>query len=74
MECDDFSECHDMKTMGEDDNALRVFCRICKHMYVIRKDHNANPEKRTYAKLFKRDIIQPSQNLYYKYYAKANIA
>lgn len=68
MECNNFSNCHDPITIGEDYNALRVFCKICKHQYVIHKDITLAPEKRLYAKIFKRDILQPRENLFYKVY------
>lgn len=67
-ECDNKRECHDPITIAEDDNALRVYCKICYHQYIIRKDENKNPEKRSYARIFKRDILQPSENLFYKVY------
>ncbi len=68
-ECDNISNCHDPITIGEDRNALRVFCKQCKHQYVIRKDPNTGaPEKREYARIFKRDTLQGNDNLFYKIY------
>lgn len=58
-----------MVTIKEDLNALRVGCLECKHEYVIRKDPFKDvPENRQYAKLFKRDILQGSDGLLYKYH------
>lgn len=55
-------------TVEETVDGLRVACKECKHLYYFRKDANGNPEKTKYAKVFKRDILQPSENLYYKYH------
>ena len=66
-ECNNVSQAHDMKIVQEDDCAMRVICNICKNQYTIHKDINKGvPEKRMYAKLFKRDIMQGNDNLFYK--------
>ena len=67
-QCDNKSNVHDPITIGEDYNAMRVQCKICKHSYVIHKDFTLAPEMRSYAKIFKRDILQPKENLFYKVY------
>lgn len=68
-ECDNISNCHDPITIGEDSNALRVICKQCKNIYVLRKDPNTGaPEKKEYSKIFKRDILQGNDNLFYKIY------
>lgn len=66
--CDNISNAHDPITTGEDYCAIRVLCRICKETYIIPKDFNLSPEKRMYARIFKRDILQPKENLFYKIY------
>jgi hypothetical protein len=66
--CDNKSRAHDPITIGEDNNAQRVLCKECKSVIVIRKDWRGAPEKRQYAEVFKRDILQRSENLFYKYY------
>ena len=69
MICDAVSQVHDPITIGEDMNALRVLCKQCKHQFVIRKHFiKGNPEMREYAKIFKRDILQPKDPLFYKIY------
>jgi hypothetical protein len=68
MECNNIFNAHDPITVGEDLNGLRVICKTCKHQYVIRKNFNITPENRQYSKIFKRDIIQPRENLFYKIY------
>ena len=56
-ECNNKSNAHDMEVIGESESAMRVICKICKRKYVIHKDINkGNPEKRKYAKLFKRSL------------------
>lgn len=68
MSCDNISECHDPITVAEDSNAMRVFCRNCKKQFIIRKDWRGVPENRAYAAIFKKEILQPNSNLFYKYY------
>lgn len=67
-ECDNISACHDPITIGEDSSAMRVYCKNCKHQYVIRKDWRGIPVNRDYIKIFKRDVLQGNDNLFYKYY------
>jgi len=69
-ECDNKSRAHSPKVIGEGADAMRVFCTTCHRRYIIHKDAiTGAPEKRLYAKIFKRDILQQQDNLYYKYYA-----
>lgn len=70
MECNNKSNCHNLKTIIDDTSAERVICTECKHQYVLRKDLRGVPEKRMYAKLFKRNILQGNDNLFYKYNAQ----
>ena len=66
--CDNVSSCHNITDIADGD-ALRVICKECKKVYVIRKDpFTGAPEKRQYAKIFKRDILQGSDSLLYKYH------
>lgn len=68
MECNNKSQCHNPRIIEEDNNAMRVMCNICYHMYIIRKDPIKNvPENRAYSKIFKRDVLQGNDNLFYKY-------
>lgn len=67
MTCDNIRGVHNPITIAEDNNALRVFCTECKTQIVLRKDPNTGaPEKREYARVFKRDILQGNDNLFYK--------
>lgn len=68
MECDNISFCHDPITIGEDENAQRVFCLQCKNQYVIHKDWRGVPDNVQYSEIFKKEILQPRDNLFYKYY------
>jgi hypothetical protein len=67
-ECNNISACHELLTIYDLD-ALRVICKRCRHQYFLRKDPIKNvPEKRQYAKVFKKDILQGNDNLFYKYH------
>jgi len=68
IECDNYTECHNPITIGEDQNAMRIVCDRCWVQKVIRKDpFKGVPEKRQYAEVFKKDILQGNDNLFYKY-------
>ena len=68
-ECDNKSRCHAPIIISEDRNAMRVICSECKHQYVIRKEpYKDAPENRAYSKIWKLDILQGRDNLFYKYY------
>lgn len=67
IECNNKSNCHDLKTISDSD-ALRVICKICYNTYILRKDWRGVPEKKLYAKIFKQDILQGKDNLFYKYH------
>ena len=67
-ECNNVSKAHDLVDIAEDDNAARVICYQCWHQYIVRKDWRGVHEIRQYAKLFKRDILQGNDNLFYKYH------
>ena len=70
-ECDNISACHDAMVIAEDLNALRVICKNCKAMAVIRKDPFKDvPENRAWSKFFKRWVLQGNDNLFYKYNAQ----
>lgn len=43
-----------------------TYCRICNRTYYIKTNRNGAPDKRQYAKLFYRDVVQPNKPLYYK--------
>ena len=68
FECDNLSRCHDPIIVGDDLNAQRVYCTQCKNQYIIRKDWRGVCENRSYSKIFRKEILQPHQNLFYKYY------
>lgn len=67
-ECNNKSNCHNPLILEEDRDAMRVICNICYHQYIIRKRPIEDvPENRQYSKIFKKDILQGSDNLFYKY-------
>lgn len=66
--CDNKSDFHEPIVIAEDQNAIRIICNKCKVQYVIRKDWRGVPENRQYSKIYKKDILQPNENLFYKAY------
>lgn len=66
--CDNKSACHEPFIVGEDDNGTRYLCRHCKHQMVVRKDWRGIHDNRSYSELFRRDILQGNDNLFYKYH------
>lgn len=69
MLCNNKSQCHDLSIVTDGDSAQRVVCKLCKANIVIRKDVvKGVPERRQYARIFKRDILQGGDNLFYKYH------
>lgn len=67
-ECDLISEVHNPIEIGEDSDAVRVYCKNCFNVYVIGKSANGAPEKKQYAELFKRWVLQGNNPLFYKIY------
>ena len=68
MMCDNKSSCHNPKTITEDENASRVICTECKNQFVIRKDWRGVPLNRQYGEIYKKDVLQGNDNLFYKYH------
>ncbi len=69
--CNNKSNAHNLRDIISGDSAMRVVCTICHKQIVIRKDQWKDvPEKRQYAKVFKRDILQGGDNLFYKYHGE----
>lgn len=66
--CNNISAAHDPITISDGDTAMLVMCKNCKARYTVRKDpYKGVPEKRQYAQIFRRDILQGGDNLFYKY-------
>jgi hypothetical protein len=66
-ECDNKFACHTMKTIVENDDCIRSICETCKRQYICRKDNRKVPEKKLYARLWRKFILQGKDNLFYKY-------
>lgn len=71
--CDNLNHCHDNVVINETKDGIRVFCKNCKEINIIRMDETGRSDNRLYSKVFKKDILQPSENLYYKYNNKMSI-
>lgn len=68
-ECDNKKKCHALDVIAEDICAQRVICKECKITYIVRKNPwNGAPENRGYSKIFKKDVLQGKDNLFYKYH------
>jgi len=68
--CDNCNEAHDNITVNETPDGIRTYCKICGEINIIRFDSNGRCDNREYSKIMKRDLLQPSENLYYKYHSE----
>jgi len=50
-----------------DIDAIVAVCKKCRQMGVFRMDKDGRFNNREYTKFFKIDLLQPSENLYWKY-------
>ena len=64
--CDNLSDTHDNILIKEEKDGVRYLCKICKQQNVMRIGEDGRMDNREYTKVFKRDILQPSDNLYFK--------
>lgn len=71
MTCgDNINSVHRTKYLYEDEDVIVAYCEMCKSKFEVKKG-----DKKKYGKIFKRDLLQPSTNLYYKEHPhKMNIA
>ena len=68
MKCgDNKTRVHKMKVLLDTNEVVVGYCEYCKHRDFSRKDKEGRPEPK-YGKIYKRDTLQPSSNLYYKEY------
>lgn len=65
--CDNKKECHALETIGEDNSAIRVYCKNCGAQERIGKDKNGNPNNYQVGIWYRRDFVQPPHPLFYKY-------
>ena len=68
---DNINSVHNMKTLEDAPDVIVAYCIKCKFRTHIRKCGGRTEPK--YNKIFRRDTLQPTQNLYYKEYGKMNI-
>lgn len=67
MKCgDNINSVHNMKYLEDAPDVVVAYCTRCKSRYYFRKDANRTDPR--YGKIFKRDTLQPHENLYYKEY------
>lgn len=68
---DNKNSVHKMIELKDDDRIIEAYCERCKfHCYIRKYQGRADPK---YGQIFRRDILQPGSNLYYKEYAKMNV-
>lgn len=63
---DNINSVHKMITLKDDERIIEAYCERCKNRYYVRK-HQGRTDP-AYNKIFKRDVLQRSSNLYYKEY------
>ena len=68
---DNINSVHNMKYLEDAPDVIVAYCIKCKFRAFIRKCAGRTEPK--YNKIFRRDTLQPTQNLYYKEYGKMNI-
>ena len=68
MKCNNISNTHNNIVISDGDSAMRTICKECGYQFTLRKDRiKGVPENREYSKIFKRDILQGNDNLFYKH-------
>ena len=66
--CDNISDVHDPRLISETGDGVRYICDKCKEQFVLRIGEDGRMENREYTKVFKKDLLQPHDNLYFKLY------
>jgi len=69
---DNINSVHKMKDLQNDEAILIAYCERCKKRYYVRKQADGKTDP-IYNKIFKRDVLQPGTNLYYKEYNRMQI-
>jgi hypothetical protein len=64
--CNNKSNCHDNRMITHEQDGVRYICTICWQQNVLRIGEDGRMNNREYTKVFKRDLLQPSDNLYFK--------
>lgn len=68
MHCNNISQCHDVQVIYDSNEAMVAVCKICWEQRVFRKDPDGRMDNIAYAAFFKKELLQPWTNLYYKYH------
>lgn len=68
MRCDNIEEAHDCVEIGEDHDALQVYCRNCEESYRIGKVQGV-PNSKEYGEYFFTFAVQPPHPIFYKTHA-----
>lgn len=67
--CDNINQCHDNVVINETTDGIRTYCKLCGKINVLRIGTDGRYNNREYSEIFKRDLLQPGENLYYKYHS-----
>lgn len=59
---------HNYQIVGQDEKACVEVCKECKHKLITKKYENGKIDNKTYALEHKRDILQPTDKLFKKFY------
>ena len=66
--CDNFRDSHDADIVGDDDSAIRWYCKLCGHEGRIGKDLRGIPDNYQFNEIFQRLTMQGGNPLLYKYH------
>lgn len=64
--CDNISNVHENFMMNEEPDGVRYICDHCKQQNVLRIGLDGRMENRLYTRVFKKDVLQPHDNLYFR--------
>ena len=65
--CDNKNSVHENIIINQNEDGLRTYCKQCKQINILRCEKNGRFSNRQYSQVFKRDLLQEGENLYYKY-------
>jgi hypothetical protein len=64
--CNNISNTHSPRLIKEEADGVRYICDICKGQFVLRIGTDGRMDNREYTKVFKKDLLQPHDNLFFK--------
>lgn len=64
--CDNRNNVHDPLQIVDEPGGIRYICKTCKKIMVLRRGADDRFNNKEYTEVFKRDLLQPHDNLYFK--------